>query len=345
MATMSSAATTQPRSSADPFVSIRGLTKTFPVAWDFFGRATKFVCAVEDVSLEIHRGETLALVGESGSGKSTLARLVLRLIDATSGAVRFDGSEVLTLQRQELRKFREQAQIIFQDPFESLDPRMRAADIVSEGMDHLTLSKSDRRARIAELLNQVHLPSDAATRFPHEFSGGQRQRLSIARALAVNPSFIVADEPVSALDVSMQSQILNLMRELQDRLGLTYLFISHDMSVVRHLADRVAVMYLGKLVEVAPEDELFHNPLHPYTQALLSSVPSLLKGRPTSRIQLPGEANVTDARPACRFAGRCFRALDICREQPPPFAPIEPSSDHWVACFNPAQLADELRIA
>jgi oligopeptide transport system ATP-binding protein len=342
---MSSAATTRLPTPADPLVEIAGLSKQFPVAWDFFGRPTKWVSAVDDVSLTIKKGETLALVGESGSGKSTLARLILRLIEPTAGSVRIGGVDILSLKGKALREVRENAQIIFQDPFDSLDPRMKAAAIVAEGMDHLNLSKGDQQARIAELLHTVQLPPDAGERFPHEFSGGQRQRLSIARALAVNPAFIVADEPVSALDVSMQSQILNLMRELQDRLGLTYLFISHDMSVIRHMADRVAVMYLGKLVEIAPDDELFHDPLHPYTQALLSSVPSLLKGRPSQRIHLPGEANVIDVRPGCRFAGRCFRALDICRGEQPPFAPVGTKREHWVACFNPAELADEERIA
>ncbi|MEA2596653.1 MAG: peptide/nickel transport system ATP-binding protein [Thermomicrobiales bacterium] len=342
---MTSAATTPHPSSADPLVAVQGLSKRFPVAWDFFGRATKWVSAVDDVSLDVRQGETLALVGESGSGKSTLARLVLRLIDASSGSVRFHGEDVLALSAKELRHFRQQAQIIFQDPFDSLDPRMKATAIVAEGMGHLGLGKQAQKARVAELLHLVHLPTDAGERFPHEFSGGQRQRLSIARALAVDPTFIVADEPVSALDVSMQSQILNLMRELQDRLGLTYLFISHDMSVVRHMADRVAVMYLGKLVEVAPAEELFRNPLHPYTQALLSSVPSLLKGRPAGRIHLPGEASMIDARPACRFAGRCFRALDLCRQEVPPLEPIAPGSDHWVACFNSAPMPADLAVA
>jgi oligopeptide/dipeptide ABC transporter ATP-binding protein len=331
--------------SAEPLVALRGLTKRFPVAWDFFGRPTDSVSAVDDVALDIREGETLALVGESGSGKSTLARLLLRLIPATEGSVRFRGTNVLTLPPKELRAFRQQAQIIFQDPFESLDPRFKAAAVVEEGMEHLGLSKAERQSRIAEVLELVHLPSDAAQRFPHEFSGGQRQRLSIARALAVNPSFIVADEPVSALDVSMQSQILNLMRELQDRLGLTYLFISHDMSVVRHMADRVAVMYLGRVVEIAPVDELFSNPLHPYTQALLSSVPSLLKGRPSQRIALPGEANVMDARPACRFAGRCFRSLDVCRQERPALDPVDRHPDHWVACFNTAPLPADMAVA
>jgi ABC-type oligopeptide transport system ATPase subunit len=276
---MSSAALTPQPISPDPLVEIRWLTKEFPVAWDFFGRTTKTVAAVNDVSLDIRRGETLALVGESGSGKSTLARLIMRLLPATSGAMRFDGTEILSLEGNALLDFRRKAQIIFQDPFDSLDPRFTAAAVVAEGMGHLQLSRSQKRDRIAELLSLVHLPSDAARRFPHEFSGGQRQRLSIARALAVNPSFVIADEPVSALDVSMQSQILNLMGELQQRLGLTYLFISHDMSVVRHVADRVAVMYLGRLVELAPADELFENAQHPYTRSLLASVPKLMKSR------------------------------------------------------------------
>jgi oligopeptide/dipeptide ABC transporter ATP-binding protein len=342
---MSSAVTTQPNSFAEPLVEARGLTRRFPVAWDFFGRATKWVSAVDDVSLEIRKGETLALVGESGSGKSTLARLLLRLIPLDSGSLIFQGTDVLQLSPKELRSFRHKAQIIFQDPYESLDPRFTAARVVAEGMSHLPLSNDAKRARVREMLNLVHLPADAALRFPHEFSGGQRQRVSIARALAVDPTFIVADEPVSALDVSMQSQILNLMRELQDRLGLTYLFISHDMSVVRHMADRVAVMYLGRVVEIAPAEELFSNPLHPYTQALLSSVPSLLKGRPARRIALPGEANVSDDRRNCRFANRCFRSLDVCRQQQPMLDPLPRHPDHWVACFNVAPLPAEMAVA
>ncbi len=317
---------------------VAGLSKRYPIETDFFGRPTAWLPAVDDVSLEIKRGETLALVGESGSGKSTLARLILRLIPASDGTVLFEGQNVLTAGGAELRSFRQQAQIIFQDPFESLDPRMKGAAIVGEGMDHLNMSKADRRKRVTELLDLVQLPTDAADRFPHEFSGGQRQRLSIARALAVDPTFIVADEPVSALDVSMQSQILNLMRELQDRLGLTYLFISHDMSVIRHMADRVAVMYLGRVVEIAPADELFNNPLHPYTQALLSAVPSLLTDRKTKRIPVRGEAELLGAGPACKFANRCFRSLDVCRQHVPPLQPIAGRPDHLVACFNPATL-------
>jgi peptide/nickel transport system ATP-binding protein/oligopeptide transport system ATP-binding protein len=342
---MSSAATTPPRSSAEPLLAVSGLAKRFPVETNFFGRPTAWLPAVDDVTLQIRRGETLALVGESGSGKSTLARLILRLIPASAGSVRFEGQEVLAARGSHLRAFRQRAQIIFQDPFESLDPRMKGAAVVGEGMGHLGLGKEARRRRIAELLDLVQLPADAAERFPHEFSGGQRQRLSIARALAVDPTFVVADEPVSALDVSMQSQILNLMRELQDRLGLTYLFISHDMSVVRHMADRVAVMYLGRVVEVAPADELFGNPLHPYTQALLSAVPSLLTDGKRERIRVPGEAELLDSGEACKFADRCFRALDVCRRRVPPLESVADRPDHLVACFNPAPLPPVQEVA
>jgi len=342
---MSFVATTPPRTTTEPLLAVSGLSKRFPVATDFFGRATSFLSAVDDVTLDIRRGETLALVGESGSGKSTLARLILRLIEPTSGSVRFEDTEVLQASKSQMRNFRRQAQIIFQDPFESLDPRMKGAAVVGEGMSHLGLDKTARRRRVDELLDLVQLPGDAAGRFPHEFSGGQRQRLSIARALAVDPAFIVADEPVSALDVSMQSQVLNLLRDLQDRLGLTYLFISHDMSVVRHMADRVAVMYLGRIVEVAPADELFTNPLHPYSQALLSAVPSLIVGRPNERIRVPGETTMTSDLHACRFANRCFRPLDVCRQQRPPLEAIPGHPDHFVACFNYAPLTDSERMA
>jgi peptide/nickel transport system ATP-binding protein/oligopeptide transport system ATP-binding protein len=338
---MSSVATTPVRSPVDELLTVTGLTKKFPVATDFFGRPSAYLAAVDDVSLSIRRGETLALVGESGSGKSTLARLILRLTEPSSGRVSFDGMDVLTASKREMLDYRRKAQIIFQDPFESLDPRMKGGAIVGEGMHFLDLSKTAKRQRIAELIELVQLPADAVERFPHEFSGGQRQRLSIARALAVDPTFIVADEPVSALDVSMQSQILNLMRDLQDRLGLTYLFISHDMSVVRHMADRVAVMYLGRIVEMAPAGELFTNPTHPYTQALLSAVPSLIAGRPLKRIRVPGEASFAGAENVCRFANRCFRTIEVCRMQRPPLEPVPDRPDHLVACFNSSPLHDE----
>jgi ABC-type oligopeptide transport system ATPase subunit len=275
---MSSAVTTPRPSSDNVLLSVRGLTKRFPTRRDVLGRPTAWLNAVDGVDLDIKKGETLGLVGESGSGKSTLARVLLRLLPATSGSVHFGGMDVLNASPSAIRQFREQAQIVFQDPFGSLDPRMKVYALVSEGMDHLHLSATERRKRVAELLNLVDMPADAMDRYPHEFSGGQKQRISIARALAVNPQFIVADEPVSALDVSMQSQILNLMRDLQTRLQLTYLFITHDMSVVRYMADRVAVMYYGKIVETAPADEVFAHPRDAYTQALLASVPSLLKG-------------------------------------------------------------------
>jgi oligopeptide/dipeptide ABC transporter ATP-binding protein len=317
-----------------PLVRVRGLGKQFPVERDLLGRTTRWLSAVDDVDLDVYPGETLGLIGESGSGKSTLGRLILRLIPATTGSVLFEGRDVFTASGGDLSRFRRKAQIIFQDPFGSLDPRMKVRAIIAEGMGHLDMSAEARRARVAELLDMVGLPPDASDRFPHEFSGGQRQRISLARTLAVNPSFIVADEPVSALDVSIQGQILNLMRDLQARLGLTYLFIGHDMSVIRHIADRVAVMYLGKVVEIAPTHELFENPLHPYTQALLSSIPTLAqKRRMSKRIRLGGEIpTAIDPPQACRFAGRCFRAIDVCQEAVPPLEQV--ASEHHVACFN-----------
>jgi ABC-type oligopeptide transport system ATPase subunit len=309
--------------STEPLLSVSNLAKRFPTSTDFFGRTTSTVSAVDDVSLDVQRGETLALVGESGSGKSTLARLVLRLIEPTSGSVQFDGQDVLSSNKAQLKEFRRKAQIIFQDPFESLDPRMNGEAVVAEGMPDTGRSKAERKERIAELLDLVQLPSDAARRFPHEFSGGQRQRLSIARALAVDPIFIVADEPVSALDVSMQSQILNLMRDLQGRLGLTYLFISHDMSVIRHMSDRVAVMYLGRIVEIGPADEIFSEPVHPYTQALLSAVPSLIVGG--------GPLEFLDYESARAAIGHCT-AVGVLHA-------VSGQPDHTVACFGEEEWA------
>src|SRR5713226_2394013 len=259
----------------NPLVRVRSVSKRFPVERDALGRPTHWLSAVDDVSFDIYPGETLGLIGESGSGKSTLGRLILRLLVASSGSVQFEGVEMQNASARQLRAFRQKAQIIFQDPFGSLDPRMSVEAILTEGMSYLPMSRQEKRERVAELLDIVGLQAAITDRFPHEFSGGQRQRISIARALAVNPIFVVADEPVSALDVSIQGQILNLLHDLQTRLKLTYLFIGHDLSVVRHIADRVAVMYLGKIVEVAPTETLFDNPLHPYTQALLSSVPTL----------------------------------------------------------------------
>ena len=336
---MSSAASTQPRSNPEPLLRVRGLVKRFPVARDVLGRSTDYLEAVGGVDLEVMTGETLGLVGESGCGKSTLARLVLRLIKPTAGSVQFDDIDVLTASNRQMRRFRQQAQIVFQDPFGSLDPRLRVESIVSEGMTHLGLDRAARKTRVAELLELVELSATAADRFPHEFSGGQRQRISIARAIAVSPRLVIADEPVSSLDVSVQSKILNLLAELQERLNLTYLFISHDMSVVRHVADRVAVMYLGKIVEVAPADELFTNPLHPYTQALLSSVPALHRPHGTKRIKLSGDVpTAVGTASGCQFASRCFRAIDRCKDEIPQLERSQhaASATHTVACFNPA---------
>jgi len=325
---------------AEPLLEVRGLGKRFVVARDFWGRPTSFLHAVEGVDLDVRRGETVALVGESGCGKSTLARLILRLIQANEGSVRFEGLDVLTASKDELRRFRRQAQLVFQDPYGSLDPRMKVDEIVSEGMPRKETTKAERAARAREVLDLVELSPDAADRFPHEFSGGQRQRISIARALAVNPTFLIADEPVSALDVSVQSVILNLLSDLQKRFALTYLFISHDMSVVRHVADRVVVMYLGKVAEVAPSAEIFENPLHPYTQALLSSVPTLSRRRFAKRIVLQGDVpNAVDPPQACPFASRCFRAIDRCRTEEPVLEPLAANSSHRLACFNYAPIS------
>ena len=347
METESSAVSTQPTSSSSSgadgaLLRVRGLSKRFPAEHGgLLGRPRAWLSAVADVDLDIGAGETLALVGESGCGKSTLARLILRLIPATAGSVDFDGLDVLNADRQQLLRFRQRVQMIFQDPYGSLDPRMNVDAIIAEGLARQGLSKDDRRARVRELLDIVELSADVTDRYPHEFSGGQRQRISIARALAVNPTFIVADEPVSALDVSVQSTMLNFLHDLQARLGLTYLFISHDMSVVRHVADRVAVMYLGKIVETAPVDELFGNPLHPYTQALLSSVPSVSQGGASERIVLEGDVpSAIDPPEACRFAGRCPRVIDHCRAAVPTLEGTPGGASHQVACFNYEALPD-----
>jgi oligopeptide/dipeptide ABC transporter ATP-binding protein len=257
---------------------------------------------------------------------------------ASEGSVHFDGIDIFHMSRTEARRFRQRAQIVFQDPFTSLDPRMKVGPTVAEGMGHLGLNKSERRARVASLLGLVQLPPEAAARYPHEFSGGQRQRISIARALAVNPDFLVADEPVSALDVSVQSNVLNLLTDLRQQLNLTLLFVSHDTSVIQHIADRAAVMYLGKIVEVADTERLFDDPRHPYTQALLSSVPELVRSdRIKRRVVLEGEIpSPIDPPQACRFASRCPRALPVCREEVPPLVDI--AAGHQLACFNPAPL-------
>jgi len=319
-------------SSAAPLVEVCDLVKHFPVGRRLFGRPRAVVCAVDGVSLAIAEGETLGLVGESGCGKSTLGRLVLRLLEPTAGEVRFAGRSMREVDRRELRALRRRMQIVFQDPFGSLNPRMRVGSIVGEGLAiHRIGTRAERAARVAELLGLVGLSPDAAERYPHEFSGGQRQRIAIARALAVEPAFIVADEPVSALDVSIQAQILNLLRDLRDRFGLTLLFISHDLRVVEHVSHRVAIMYLGRLVEIGPRERIFAAAHHPYTRALLSAVPVVDPASRRERVVLSGEPPSPLAPPSgCAFHPRCQYAQPVCREVTPPLRAAGPA--HAVAC-------------
>lgn len=337
----SSGAGTHNRSMTEiPLIRAEHLTKAFPVRKDLFGRTTSHLSAVDDVSLHIKRGEMVGLVGESGSGKSTLGRLMVNLIEPSGGELFFNDVNIYRCSAHDRRKLRRQMQIIFQDPYSSMNPRMSVSRIVAEGL-HPSMSRRDRAARIAELLELVGLSSSSVDRYPHEFSGGQRQRICIARALAAEPEFIVADEPVSALDVSVQAQILNLLRDLQREFQLTFLFIAHDLSVVRHISDRVAVMYLGKIVEISSKDRLYDSPTHPYTQALLSAIPAVTPHTTKQRIVLEGEIpSPIDPPVACRFAGRCFRVIDRCRHHVPPLENVE--SGHQVACFNHAPLTKSI---
>lgn len=318
---------------ADPLLRVRDLKKHFPITRGIFSRTSGYVRAVDGVSFDLHRGETLGLVGESGCGKTTTGRSILRLIEPTSGRVEFDGQDVLELNGSRMRALRRRMQIIFQDPYSSLNPRMTVGGMLGEALKIHRLAEGDaRQRRIDELLETVGLRPDHARRYPHEFSGGQRQRIGIARALAVNPDFIVADEPVSALDVSIQAQIVNLLQELQDRLSLTYLFVAHDLSVVKHISDRVAVMYLGRIVEITTSDQLYSAPSHPYTQALMSAVPIPQPGRRKNRTILAGDvpspANVPSG---CPFHPRCPEREDACTRIVPDLLQIE--DDHHVACL------------
>ena len=318
----------------EDLVTVENLVKYFPVRAGVFQRIQGWVQAVDDVSFTIKEGETLGLVGESGCGKTTVGQAILRLIEPTSGSVRFAGTDITTLSPSELKALRRSMQIVFQDPYSSLDPRKTIGESVAEGLKiHRVGSAREQHERVLELLQRVGLEDYHGKRYPHEFSGGQRQRVGIARALALNPRFIVADEPVSALDVSIQAQVLNLLRDLQQDLGLTYLFIAHNMSVVEHISDRVAVMYLGKLVEIAPTSELFSNPLHPYTQALLSAVPVPNPRHKRDRIILTGDVPSPLNPPSgCRFHPRCPQVMnDICPLREPTL--IEKSPGHWVSCW------------
>jgi oligopeptide/dipeptide ABC transporter ATP-binding protein len=315
--------------SADELVRVRGLVKHFPLEG-----SDDVVRAVDGVTFEILRGETLGLVGESGCGKSTVGRCLLRLIEPTAGEVEFDGRDVLATDGRSLRELRREMQIIFQDPYASLNPRMRVRDIVGEPLViHGLKDKEERRTRVAELLSKVGLDPDYMNRYPHEFSGGQRQRIGIARALALNPKLIVADEPVSALDVSVQAQVVNLLQDLQSEFGLTYLFISHGLAVVEHISTRVAVMYLGRIVEVASAEELYVRPLHPYTQALLSAIPIPDPTRKRERIILTGDVPTPINPPSgCRFRTRCPIAIAECAQIDPDLREISPG--HTVACIR-----------
>ena len=314
-------------------IEVRNLTKHFPVGAGLFGVGAEVVRAVDGVSLTIRKGETFGLVGESGCGKSTTGRCILRLIEPTSGEVRFQGEDLLTVGPDTLRRLRRDMQIIFQDPYSSLNPRMRVGQIVEEPLIiHRIADRREWRARVAELLRLVGLEPEHSGRYPHEFSGGQRQRIGIARALALNPKFIVCDEPVSALDVSVQAQVVNLLQDLQEQLGLTYLFISHGLSVVEHISTRVGIMYLGKLVETASSAEIFHNPMHPYTRALLSAIPVPDPEQRRERLHLPGDMPTAIAPPSgCRFRTRCPIAEPRCAEEEPQL--VEVSRDHFVACM------------
>jgi oligopeptide/dipeptide ABC transporter ATP-binding protein len=314
-------------------IEVEGLTKHFPISrGTIFAREVGAVRAVDGVDFAIGRGETLGLVGESGCGKSTTGRMLIRLIEPTSGTVRFEGQPLQGLDADRMRALRREMQIIFQDPFGALNPRMAVQDIIAEPLVvHRWRTRAEQRRRVRDLLEVVGLAGYHAERFPHEFSGGQRQRIGIARALALSPKFIICDEPVSALDVSIQAQIINLMQDLQAELGLTYLFISHDLGVVKHIADRVAVMYLGKIVEIADKKRLYAGPRHPYTQGLMASIPVPRPGRRRERLVVRGDVpSPSDPPSGCRFHTRCPHVMEVCRRLEPRLLNVEP--DHAAAC-------------
>ncbi len=325
-----------------PLLEVKDLRTWFPVRGGVWGKVRAHVKAVDGVSFEVRKGETLGLVGESGCGKSTLGRSVLRLIEPTQGSIRFDGQELMGKPASQMRPLRRRMQLIFQDPYASLNPRMKVRELVGEGLAIHKLAKGEaREQKVQALLAKMGLPKDAADRYPHEFSGGQRQRIGIARALALEPDLIVADEPISALDVSIQAQIVNLLIDLQKELGLTYLFIAHDLKIVEYISDRVAVMYLGRIVELARSEELYRNPKHPYTKALLSAVPVPDPDRKRERIILQGDVPSPLKPPSgCPFHPRCPYAMDRCRREVPPAYDL--GNGHTSACFLNEEEAKEL---
>ena len=318
--------------SADVLLEVRNLKTYFPLKRGLLGRPRGFVKAVDDVSFFIRRGETLGLVGESGCGKTTTGKSILRLIEPTSGEIIFEGQDLMGLNQNQMRKMRREMQLIYQDPYSSLNPRLTVGEIIAEPLVvHDLLDRQGREERVRELLEVVGLSPDHMYRYPHEFSGGQRQRVGIARALALNPKFIVCDEPVSALDVSIQSQILNLLVDLQKEFGLTYLFIAHGLAAVKHISDRVAVMYLGKIVEIADSQVIYDRPLHPYTQALISAIPVPNPKIQKERILLEGDVPSPVNPPSgCRFHTRCRHCFERCREEEPPL--VDKGNGYLVAC-------------
>lgn len=316
----------------EKLIDVKGLKKYFPIKGGFFNKTVAHLKAVDDVSFYINKGEVLGIVGESGCGKSTTGRAILRLHEPDAGEVIFEGTDICKIDKESLRKKRKDMQLIYQDPYSSLNPRKTVGDIVGEPIFlHEKLSVNERNEKVKELLQMVGLSPYHIRRYPHEFSGGQRQRIGIARALACNPKFIVCDEAVSALDVSIQAQVINLFEELRERLSLTYMFISHDLSVVRHISDRITVMYLGKAVEMADTEELFKNPIHPYTKALLSAVPVPNPRHKSSRIVLQGDVpSPVNTPPGCVFATRCSYCMEICKTERPEFKNI--GNEHYLAC-------------